>query len=125
MLRKWDRLPAFMQCDEVKEYYDILAAKKVSLFFKRVFDLVVATIMLIILAIPMIIIAVMIKADSPGPVFYRQERVTTYGKDLVGACAKRCFYYKQHCRTIAGGEECSPPVQSRSSMARLFPGSDY
>lgn len=80
MLRKWDKLPAFMQCDEVKEYYDILASKKVSLFFKRVFDLIVATIMLVLLALPMLIVSIMIKIDSKGPVFYRQERVTTYGK---------------------------------------------
>ena len=80
MLRKWDKIPAFMQCDEVKEYYDILASKKVSLFFKRVFDLIVATIMLVLLALPMLIVSIMIKIDSKGPVFYRQERVTTYGK---------------------------------------------
>lgn len=79
-LRKWEDLPAYMQCEEVREYYDILAKKKGALGLKRVFDVVVAVIMLIILAIPMLIIAVMIKVDSPGPVFYRQERVTTYGK---------------------------------------------
>lgn len=79
-LRKWEDLPAFMQCEEVREYYDILAKKKGALGLKRAFDVVVAVIMLIILAIPMLIIAVMIKVDSPGPVFYRQERVTTYGK---------------------------------------------
>lgn len=79
-LRKWEDLPAFMQCEEVREYYDILAKKKGALGLKRVFDVVVAVIMLIILAIPMLIIAVMIKVDSLGPVFYRQERVTTYGK---------------------------------------------
>ena len=79
-LRKWEDLPAFMQCEEVRGYYDILAKKKGALGLKRAFDVVVAVIMLIILAIPMLIIAVMIKVDSPGPVFYRQERVTTYGK---------------------------------------------
>lgn len=79
-LRKWEDLPAFMQCEEVRKYYDIIAKKKGALGLKRVFDVVVATIMLIILAIPMLIIAAMIKLDSPGPVFYRQERVTTYGK---------------------------------------------
>ena len=79
-LRKWEDLPAFMQCEEVREYYDILAKKKGALGLKRSFDVVVAVTMLIILAIPMLIIAAMIKLDSPGPVFYRQERVTTYGK---------------------------------------------
>ncbi len=80
LLRKWEDLPSYMKCDEVRTYYDILSSKKYSLILKRIFDVLIASILLVILAIPMIIIAVMIKLDSPGPVFYRQERVTTYGK---------------------------------------------
>ena len=80
MLREWNDIPEFMRCDEVKEYYDILSKKKNSLILKRIFDVVVAALMLIILAIPMLIISVMIKLDSKGPVMYRQERVTAYGK---------------------------------------------
>lgn len=82
MLRKWDSLPDFMRNDEVRPYYEILKKKQASLFFKRVFDIVCGLIILIITAIPMMIIAVMIKLDSKGPVFYRQERVTTYGKNF-------------------------------------------
>ena len=80
ILKKWDDLPEFMKCDEVKVYYDILSRKKGSLVLKRIFDIVVGGILLILLSIPMLIIAVMIKMDSKGPVFYRQERVTRYGK---------------------------------------------
>lgn len=80
MLKKWETLPDFMKTDEVREYYDSLQKKKVSMFLKRTMDLIGGVILLIILAIPMAIIAVMIKLDSDGPVFYRQERVTTYGK---------------------------------------------
>lgn len=80
MLRKWEDLPEYMQCEEVRAYYDSLCRKKVSLFFKRVFDIIAGLLLLIILAIPMAVIAVMIKLDSEGPVFYRQERVTAYGK---------------------------------------------
>ena len=80
ILKKWDDLPEFMKCDEVKVYYDILSRKKGSLVLKRIFDIVVGVILLIFLAIPMLVIAVMIKMDSKGPVFYRQERVTRYGK---------------------------------------------
>lgn len=80
MLREWDDLPRFMKCEEVREYYNILARKKTSLRLKRGFDLVVSGILLVILAIPMAFIAVVIKLDSKGPVFYRQERVTAYGK---------------------------------------------
>ena len=80
LLKQWDDLPNFMKCNAVKEYYDILNKRRVSLVLKRLFDLVAGTIMIIILAIPMAAIVVWIKADSKGPVFYRQERITTYGK---------------------------------------------
>lgn len=80
MLKKWDELPDFMKTDDVRPYYEILKKKKTSLALKRAFDFVGGLILLVVLAIPMAIIAVWIKLDSEGPVFYRQERVTTYGK---------------------------------------------
>lgn len=80
VLKRWDKLPEFMKCEEVHKYYQVLEQKKCSLVLKRVFDLVCATVLLLLLAVPMLAIAVMIKLDSPGPVFYRQERVTQYGR---------------------------------------------
>ena len=80
MLRRWEDLPEFMKTPEVRPYWEILNKKRGQLLLKRVFDFTVALIMLIILYIPMAIIAVWIKLDSHGPVIYRQERVTTYGK---------------------------------------------
>ena len=79
-LEKWENLPAEIRCDEVRKYYDILAKRRGQLALKRGFDLVVAVALLVILAIPMAVIAVLIKLDSKGPVLYRQERVTTNGK---------------------------------------------
>ena len=69
-----------MRSEEVRPYYEVLQKKKVSLVLKRALDLVGGIILLVVLSIPMAIIAVQIKLDSEGPVFYRQERVTTYGK---------------------------------------------
>ena len=80
MLREWDDLPDFMRIDEVRPYWEVLNRKRGQLAIKRVFDVAMATVLLIILAIPMIVIAVMIKLDSNGPVFYRQKRITSYGK---------------------------------------------
>ena len=80
MLRQWDELPDFMRVPEVKPYWEMLHKKRGQLILKRVFDVGLAIILLVILAIPMIIIAILIKLDSKGAVFYRQERVTTYGK---------------------------------------------
>ena len=80
LLKKWDKLPAEMQTEEVRKYYDILKKKQVSLFFKRVFDIVVSAIMLVLLSPVFLIIAIAIKVDSKGTVFYRQIRVTQFCK---------------------------------------------
>lgn len=79
-MRAWEELPEFMKCEEVREYYDILAGKAISLKMKRVFDIVAALGVLIVSFIPMLIISVKIVSESKGGVFYRQERITAYGK---------------------------------------------
>ncbi len=81
ILKKWDKLPRELQTEEVRKYYDILSKKKASLFFKRVFDIVVSLLLLTILLPFFLILAIAIKIDSKGPVFYRQVRVTQYGKE--------------------------------------------
>ena len=80
MVKKWEDLPENMRVEAIKPYWEILYKKRGQLMLKRVFDFLIALILLIILLIPMLILAVWIKVDSPGPVFYRQERVTTNGK---------------------------------------------
>ena len=79
MLRNWEDLPDFMRVPEVRPYWEVLKKKKGQLFLKRCFDLIASLILLAILAIPMLVIALCIKLDSKGTVFYRQERVTAYG----------------------------------------------
>ena len=80
MLKKWEDLPEQFKTEEVREYYEILKKKKVGMFFKRLFDIIVSFILLCILSPIFIILAIAIKIDSKGPVFYRQERCTKYGK---------------------------------------------
>ena len=80
MLRKWEELPAFMQTPEVKPYWDVLNNKRGQLALKRAFDVTAGSALLLLLCLPMAVIAIMIKRDTEGPVFYRQERVTAYGK---------------------------------------------
>lgn len=81
-MKSFDKLPKQFQCEEVKYYYDILSKKTGSLVLKRITDLIFAVMLLVLLIIPIIIIAVAVKATSKGPVFYRQVRVTTYGKNF-------------------------------------------
>lgn len=81
-MRKFEKLPPQFQCDEVKVYYDILNKKKGSRVLKRILDIFFSVILLVFLIIPIIIIAVAVKFTSKGPVFYRQVRITTYGKEF-------------------------------------------
>lgn len=82
MLCRWEELPQNMQNDAVRPYYDSLQSKKCSLFLKAVFDRVVSLLMLVGLSPIFVLLAIMIKLDSPGEVFFRQERVTQYGKNF-------------------------------------------
>lgn len=82
ILKKWEALPPQLQTEAVRPYYEALRKKQGSLVLKRVFDVVVSAVMLVILSPVFLVLAVAIKLDSPGPVFYRQVRVTQYGKEF-------------------------------------------
>lgn len=80
MLRDWEKLPSYMRTEAVKPYYDSLKKKRWSLWLKRGFDFTVSFAMLIVLSPLFIFISLLIIKDSKGGVFYRQERVTQYGR---------------------------------------------
>ena len=80
LLPDYSTLPNELRSDEAKKYYDILSKKKISLFFKRMLDIAAALILSVLLALPMLLIALYVKLDSPGPVFFRQRRVTAGGR---------------------------------------------
>lgn len=66
---------------------------------KRLFDLVASACGLIVLSPLFVVLAVWIKLDSAGPVFYRQTRVGRYGKDF------RIFKFRSMC---VGADKGSP-----------------
>lgn len=82
MLRTWDKLPNELRVEEVYPYYEALSKKKCSLLLKRCFDVLVSLIMLVLLLPVFLVLAVAIKLDSSGPVFFRQVRVTQYGREF-------------------------------------------
>lgn len=82
MLKKYDELPKFMKNKEVKKYYDILKKKRFHLILKRLFDIFASLFLLILISPVLLILAIAIKIDSKGPVFYRQKRITTYGREF-------------------------------------------
>ena len=80
--KSWQELPNDMRCEAVRSYYDILVSKHRDLMLKSVFDRLMAVILLVVLSPIFLLLAVWIKLDSEGPVFFRQERITQYGKSF-------------------------------------------
>lgn len=95
MIKKFTELPKKLQNDEVLYYYEILSKKRLSLFAKRVFDIVVSLLLLVIISPILMIIAILIKTDSSGKVVFKQKRVTRYGK----------IFYIYKFRTMYEGSE--------------------
>lgn len=82
LICKWENLPENMQTEEVRPYWEKLRNRNWNLLWKRVFDIVVSLFMLILISPLFLCLAIAIKIDSKGPVFYRQVRVTQYGKEF-------------------------------------------
>ena len=80
ILKEYEKLPENLKNEKVLQYYNILKRKKINLLIKRIGDIIVSFILLLLLSPIMIFLAIMIKVDSKGPIFYRQERITKYGK---------------------------------------------
>ena len=115
LICKWEKLPPEMQTDEVRKYYDILRKKNFSLFWKRVFDIFISALMLVILSPLFLVLAIAIKIDSKGPVFYRQERVTQYGKRF------RIFKFRSMVVNADKGSQVTVDQDSRiTRMGRLI-----
>lgn len=107
MLRKWEDLPDYMRTEEVRTYYDSLKKKQMSLLLKRCFDLIVGIIVFIILSPIMIIFSIAIASDSRGGVFFRQERVTQYGRKF------RIFKFRT---MVANAESIGTQVTVQNDM---------
>ncbi len=82
MLKKWEELPAELRNESVRPYYDILEKKKAAMLFMRMFDIAASAFMLIVFSPIFLVLAVCIKLDTPGPVFYRQTRITQYNREF-------------------------------------------
>ena len=80
LLEKYEKLPKEFLNDDVYKYYMVLKQKKISLVSKRVFDILISSLLIVICLPVLAVLAVLIKIDSKGPVIFRQERITTYGR---------------------------------------------
>ncbi len=82
IMKSFSDLPSELRTEAVRPYYDILKKKQWSLFWKRVIDIIASLLLIVILALPMLVIALLVKVTSKGPVIYKQVRVTTYGRQF-------------------------------------------
>ena len=109
LIKKWEKLPKELQIEEVRPYWEKLRKKNFSLFWKRVFDIFVSGICLLILIPFFLILSLAIVIDSRGGVFYRQERVTQYGKHF------RIFKF----RSMVSGADKKGTLVTVSNDARV------
>ena len=113
-LKKWEKLPEELQTDEVRKYYDVLKHKRISLFFKRAFDIVASFIMLTVLLPIFLVLAIAIKIDSKGPVFYRQTRITQYNKKF------RIFKFRSMVQNADKGSQVTVSGDARVTRVGKF-----
>ena len=82
IIKNWEKLPKNLRKDEVHIYYERLRKKSFSLILKRLFDVIMSLILILTLSPVLIIISIIIKKEDGGSVFYRQVRITQYGKEF-------------------------------------------
>lgn len=78
----YQALPDSMKNEYAENYLKLLNDRQFSLFAKRVFDVVVSFLILAVLSPFFLLLAIAIKLDSKGTVFYRQVRVGRYNEDF-------------------------------------------
>lgn len=81
-MKKWKDLPKELQVKEVEEYYNALQLHRGGLIAKRIFDIIISVVLLVLVSPILLILSILIKLDSPGPVVFRQIRITAYGKEF-------------------------------------------
>lgn len=106
---EWEQLPKRMRNESVKPYYDRLCKRKWSISMKRAMDLAAASVLTVLLSPVMLALAIAIKIDSRGPVFFRQERITQYGK----------IYKIYKFRTMIAGADKKGPAVTTSKDSRI------
>ena len=80
LLKSWEQLPEDMRTPAVRPYYERLQKKKAGLIAKRAGDVLLSAILIVLLSPVLLVISLVIVCDSRGGVFFRQKRVTTYGR---------------------------------------------
>ena len=102
---QWENLPETMKKDAVRPYYNLLVKRKNAIVRKRIMDVFLSFVLTVLLSPVMLAIALAIKAEDGGPVFYRQERITTYGRKF------RIFKFRT---MVADADKRGPLITGKS-----------
>ena len=102
---QWENLPENMKKDAVRPYYNLLVKRKNAIVRKRIMDVFLSFVLTVLLSPVMLAIALAIKAEDGGPVFYRQERITTYGRKF------RIFKFRT---MVADADKRGPLITGKS-----------
>lgn len=82
-MRRWENLPEAFRTTETRPYYDLLSERQGTLVLKRIFDLVMSFVLIMVLAPVILLLGILIALDSRGPVIFTQKRVGRYGEDFT------------------------------------------
>ncbi len=77
---------------------------KIGFFFKWCFDRIVALVGLVVLCLPLLVIAVLIKIDSKGPVFFMQKRIGKNGRPFK-ICKFRTMLHQSEGATVTTADD--------------------
>lgn len=116
-----DTIARLVDTEQVAEFkiaaHDVLPKRYAYRFVKRAFDIVSCSCALVVCAIPMLVVAVLIKRDSPGSVLYRQERLGLNGKPFM-MVKFRSMYVDAEARGAQWAQVDDPRVTSIGKIIR-------
>lgn len=111
ILPRWDALPDSLRVAEVRPYYDQLYRKRFQLVFKHMFDLLASATLIVLLSPVLAVVSYKIYKSDKGPVYFRQRRVTTLGREF--------FIFK--FRTMVMDAQARGPQLTMQNDTRITP----
>lgn len=108
------------------DLFDVEKKKKLSLLAKRVMDVTGASVALLLLSPAFLVLAVLIKATSKGPIFFRQDRVGRYGTHFVFLKFRSMFVttdagiHKEYIKNFIAGKIAAKTGEGQNEKATVY-----
>ena len=107
------------------DLFEVKEKKKLSLLEKRAMDIVGSTLALVILAPAFLVLALLIKLTSKGPIFFRQERVRQFGSRFVFLKFRSMYVstsaaiHKNFVKEFIAGKSGQAPLQGKKKVYKI------